>query len=73
MPSFLIDIPDLNGMTQPQTKAYIEEALRAWASGGYPDHPFFGGWLDADADRLKVRILSGPQALKCYAALRKFK
>lgn len=70
MATWLIEINDQNGMSKPDTSEYITDAIRCWANGSAPDHPFYGSFLDKDKGTLHVRELTASQALKVKAALR---
>lgn len=72
MATWLIEIIDLNGMTKADTTEYITDAIRAWANGSNPDHPFFGSFLDTGKDGvLHVRELTADQAQRVKAAMRR--
>lgn len=71
MATWLIEITDLNGANKPETSEYITDAIRCWANGSNPDHPFYGSFLDKDKGTLHVRELTEKQADAVKAALRK--
>lgn len=72
MATWLIEIDDLNGMSKADTTEYITTAIRAWANGDNPDHPFYGSFLSAERNGvLHVRELTAEQTLKVKTALRR--
>lgn len=73
MAMWIIEIDDLNGMTKADTTDYITTAIRAWANGSDPDHPFYGSFLDTAKGVLHVRELTTAQAITVKATLKRFK
>lgn len=70
MATWLIEITDLNGMSKAETTEYIATAIRAWANGSSPDHPFFGSFLNTERDGvLHVRELTANQAKRVNKAM----
>jgi hypothetical protein len=74
MAMWIIEIHDLNGMTKADTTDYITTAIRAWANGSEPEHPFFGSFLDASRDGvMHVRELTTAQAITVKATMKRFR
>ena len=73
MSMWVIEIIDLNGMSKADTTEYITDAIRAWANGSTPDHPFYGSFLDNSKEGgvLHVRQLTEAQGERVKAAMRK--
>lgn len=59
MAVFLVEIPDLNGMTKKNAEDYVRVAVRSWAGGCHPDHPFFGHL--SQPGQLKVKVLTAQE------------
>jgi len=72
MATWIIEIADLNGMGKADTTEYITDAIRCWANGSDPDHPFYGSFLDSGKGGvLHVRELTAEQAMTVKATLRR--
>lgn len=72
MAMFLIEIPELNGMTKPETAQYLEDAISCWANGSCPEHSFYGRFLNKADGTLKVKTLTTQQLIVVKAALLRF-
>lgn len=43
MMEFVIRVPSLEGVTQPEMAAYIREAVQCWGGQRQPEDPLFDG------------------------------
>lgn len=53
---FKVTVPKVEGVSEGEIRAYLEEAANRWCKGSNPNYPIFWAW---DDDPITVKRLVG--------------